>query len=99
MVPPSLVTVTATVISLSVITLPNVDVHCSLLEQIKSQKCKAVVGVLQAAKSKSLLTWRQLDIRITDAANEAKDNVKYLYTLDKFFGPLVKCSPVRAVLH
>lgn len=67
----------------------------SLLEQIKSQKCKAVVGVLQTAKSKSLVNWRQLDIRITDAANEAKDNVKYLYTLDKFFGPLVKCSPVR----
>lgn len=53
-----------------------------------------MVGVLQAAKSKSLVKWRQLDIRITDAANEAKDNVKYLYTLDKFFGPLVKCSPV-----
>jgi len=51
------------------------------------------VGILHAAKSKSVRTWKALDSRITDAANEAKDNVKYLYTLDKFFGPLSKCTP------
>ena len=31
-------------------------------------------------------------------ANEAKDNVKYLSTLDKFFGPLGKCTPVKIKL-
>ncbi|XP_076466904.1 dynein axonemal heavy chain 5-like [Babylonia areolata] len=71
----------------------------NLLEQMKSPRVKAVIGVLQVAKSKALKRWKELDGRITDAANEAKDNVKYLYTLDKFFGPLVKCTPASMVEH
>ena len=65
---------------------------------MKNFRVKAVVGVLQVSKSKTLKKWKDLDSRITDAANEAKDNVKYLYTLEKFFGPLVKCTPVRGNL-
>ena len=65
----------------------------NLLEQIKSQRVKAVVGILQAAKSKSLNIWKEMDGKITDAANESRDNVKYLYTLDKFFSSMTKASP------
>lgn len=69
----------------------------SLLDQIKNQNCKVVVGILHASKSRLLKGWKDLDNRITDAANEAKDNVKYLYTLDKFCEPLYKETPVEMV--
>lgn len=32
----------------------------NLLEQIKSARCRAVVGVLQSAKSKSINRWKDL---------------------------------------
>ncbi|XP_075239290.1 dynein axonemal heavy chain 5-like [Convolutriloba macropyga] len=67
----------------------------SLLDQIKLTRCKSVVAALQYAKSRAVKRWRELDMRITDAANEAKDNVKYLYTLDQFFGPLGTCDPIK----
>ncbi|XP_040521760.1 dynein axonemal heavy chain 5 isoform X2 [Gallus gallus] len=71
----------------------------SLLDDIKSSRVKKTISVLQAARSKILKQWKELDGSITIAANEAKDNVRYLYTLDKFFALLAKTSPVTMVEH
>ncbi|KAM6184114.1 dynein axonemal heavy chain 8 isoform 2-T2 [Erethizon dorsatum] len=59
-----------------------------IIEQIKGPSCKAVINVLNVAHSKLLKNWRDLDARITDTANESKDNIKYLYTLEKVCHPL-----------
>eukprot|EP01029_Cantina_marsupialis_P009141 TRINITY_DN2137_c0_g3_i1.p1 TRINITY_DN2137_c0_g3~~TRINITY_DN2137_c0_g3_i1.p1 ORF type:complete len:3476 (-),score=1129.85 TRINITY_DN2137_c0_g3_i1:3796-14223(-) len=76
-----------------------------LTEQLKTKECKTVIGVLTAvAKTINdpnerfavmglLKRWKQIDVSITEAANEAKDNVKYLQTLDKFMQPLYEGTP------
>uniref|UniRef100_A0A8C3GE33 Dynein axonemal heavy chain 5 n=1 Tax=Cairina moschata TaxID=8855 RepID=A0A8C3GE33_CAIMO len=71
----------------------------SLLDEIKSSRVKKIISILQAARSKTLKQWKVLDGNVTIAANEAKDNVRYLYTLDKFFGPLAIASPVTVMEH
>eukprot|EP00966_Prymnesium_polylepis_P031767 739338-Prymnesium_polylepis.1 len=65
----------------------------SVAEQLRSRECKVVLGVLNAARSRALRNWKVLENSVTDAANEAKDNVKYLVTLEKFIEPLYNAPP------
>lgn len=71
----------------------------SITEQLKRPDCKQVISVLSALTKVSadaskqnivnlLRRWKQIDVNITEQANEAKDNVKYLYTLERFIDPL-----------
>jgi dynein heavy chain len=76
-------------------------------EQLKSKNCRTVYDVLTATSQNSndqmakpdtkiyLATskWRSLELRVTENLNEAKDNVKYLQTLEKFIDPLENGTP------
>lgn len=52
-----------------------------------------VLGVCNAAKTPEHKVWKELDLRLTDAANESKDNVKFLSTLEKTLEPMYEGSP------
>ena len=80
----------------------------SITEQLKTKECKTVIGWLSSFTKNpqdnnrqhvfSLLRrWKQIDINITEAANEAKDNVKYLFTLEKFIEPLYSGTPAFVI--
>jgi len=40
-----------------------------------------------------MMDYGRLDLLLSDKLNEAKDNVKYLTTLEKFLEPLYKGTP------
>eukprot|EP00217_Crustomastix_stigmatica_P013603 CAMPEP_0183798542 /NCGR_PEP_ID=MMETSP0803_2-20130417/19119_1 /TAXON_ID=195967 /ORGANISM="Crustomastix stigmata, Strain CCMP3273" /LENGTH=4519 /DNA_ID=CAMNT_0026043227 /DNA_START=42 /DNA_END=13598 /DNA_ORIENTATION=- len=65
----------------------------SITEQLRSKECKLVMGVTLAGRSKERQAWKNIDMKVTDAANEAKDNVKYLGQLEKSFEPMKVGTP------
>ena len=69
----------------------------SISEQTKSKPAKVLFGVLLACRSKVYKAWRQIDTRITDVSNEAKDNVKYLITLENSLEPMYNGTPTQVI--
>ena len=76
-------------------------------ERLSSKNCRAVYDLLDHAcdsQQESLgvhyqrlymatSNWRGIDNKITESLSEAKDNVKYLQTLEKYLEPLYTGNP------
>ena len=62
-----------------------------ITDNLQLKANKVIIGVLHAAGARSapvLQEWAEVETRVTEAASEAKDNGKYLHTLEKFAEPL-----------
>jgi dynein heavy chain len=78
-------------------------------EQLKSKDFNMVKATLIKYKqnegkkegqeniNKLMLSFQRLDLALTDRLNEAKDNVKYLMTLEKFIEPLYTGTPQEII--
>ncbi|OHT04931.1 Dynein heavy chain family protein [Tritrichomonas foetus] len=71
----------------------RMSIFSSLVDSIKSQPTRVVISVLKAAKHPTITLWNELDIKITESANEAKDNVKFLSSLEKYTELLYALDP------
>ena len=50
----------------------------SICDDLRGEDCQQIMLVLHVCKSRKYKVWRAKNKAITDALNEAKDNVKYL---------------------
>ncbi|XP_067007324.1 dynein axonemal heavy chain 5 [Anabrus simplex] len=67
--------------------------NSSIVEHLKSVKCKNFILALQLSKSKYIKKWTTLENMVTNVNNEVEDNVKYLYALEKYLDPLYHTEP------
>ncbi|CAH0592601.1 unnamed protein product [Chrysodeixis includens] len=77
----------------------QLTIFTSIIEHIKSEPTVMYIHTLIKAKSKLLKKWKLLDNNITDFYNEAFDNVRYLYALEKYCEPLYRCDPYTMKLY
>ena len=75
----------------------RLSIFSSLVESIKLETTRIVVTVLRIRKHKHIDAWNELDKKITECANEAKDNVKFLASLEKYTELLYALDPSECV--
>ena len=69
----------------------------SLVEQLKGETCRETLAVMSSLQPRALKRWRLCELALAEAANEANDNIKYLFALDKHIEPLYSGSPAAVL--
>jgi len=66
----------------------------ALMEQVSRELYRPMLQLLSQSEPAIVTDLSNLTVRLSDACAEAKDNVKFLYTLEKFTTPLYHGSPI-----
>jgi len=65
----------------------------SVQEQLTQTELKTCMSILKSARTKVLKKWHTMETDLAEGMHEAKDNVKYLTTLEKYMEPLYHATP------
>lgn len=60
----------------------------------QSNEVQATLNILQNSRSKLLKLWKEIDVKITYCYNEAKDNAKFIQSMEKCCHSLYLDDPV-----
>ncbi|KAK5645861.1 hypothetical protein RI129_004325 [Pyrocoelia pectoralis] len=71
----------------------------SIVKFTNTETCNYYLNFLQKMKSRILKIWKMQDEHVTNSRNECVDNVRYLFSLEKFCEPLYRCDPTKIPDH
>jgi dynein heavy chain, axonemal len=67
--------------------------YAAIVEFVNSRPFNNFLTCLSLSHSKLLKEWHELDNRVTECQNEARDNVRYMRSIQAFWEPLYRQTP------
>lgn len=69
--------------------------YTSIVEFVSSKPFFSYLECMIQSKSKLVKRWRHVDQQLSAALNVARDNVRYVGSLQQYWDPLYRCTPDR----
>ncbi|XP_076264177.1 dynein axonemal heavy chain 5-like [Rhynchophorus ferrugineus] len=88
---------------------PNVEIEywrrqltrfTSIVEFLETDKCNVYINFLKSCRKHDIIKiWKKHVDLVYDTRNECTDNLKYLYSMEKYWEPLYRLDPPQLVSH
>ncbi|CAD5118803.1 DgyrCDS7483 [Dimorphilus gyrociliatus] len=70
-----------------------------LIDTLNKQPVSGLTLCMSIIKHPLLRTWKEVENKVINMANEARDNLKFLYTLESCCKPLYEDTPIEIINH